>query len=61
MANWGAGGLLHRLGDGLKLTGFRYYDVATGRFLTRDPIGYVCGVNLYEYLNNDVLEEFDPT
>ncbi len=31
----------------------RYYDPASGRFLTRDPIGYDAGdTNLYRYVNN---------
>ena len=30
--------------------GRRYYDPATGRFVTRDPIGYGGGTNLYGYL-----------
>ncbi|WP_155850477.1 hypothetical protein [Chthonomonas calidirosea] len=29
------------------MRGHQYYDVAAGRFLTRDPIGYVGGINLY--------------
>ncbi|WP_414647185.1 RHS repeat-associated core domain-containing protein [Chthonomonas sp.] len=37
---------------GLSLLGFRYYDVLADRFLTRDPIGFVRGINLYEYLGN---------
>ena len=27
----------------------RYYDYYTGRFFTHDPMGYVDGINLYEY------------
>ncbi|MBI9018354.1 MAG: hypothetical protein JEZ07_13960 [Phycisphaerae bacterium] len=28
----------------------RYYDTATGRFLTHDPLGYVDGMSLYQYV-----------
>jgi RHS repeat-associated protein len=38
---------------GLILCGHRYYDPARGRWLTRDPIGYVGGVDLYGYCRNE--------
>ncbi len=44
----------------LALLGHRHYDSATGRFITRDPIGYEGGVNLYAYIGNDVLVWIDP-
>jgi RHS repeat-associated protein len=34
---------------GLVLCTFRYYDPATGRWISRDPIGESGGVNLYAY------------
>jgi RHS repeat-associated protein len=34
---------------GLILCGHRYYDPARGRWLTRDPIGYAGGLDLYGY------------
>jgi len=34
---------------GLLLLTHRYYDPTQGRFLTRDPIWYAFGVNLYGY------------
>ncbi len=37
---------------GLNLCTFRYYDPQTGRWLTRDPISYAGGVNLYSYCSN---------
>ena len=37
---------------GLILCLHRYYDPATGRWLTRDPIGYAGGLNLYAYCGN---------
>src|SRR5579884_1868676 len=46
---------------GLCLLGHRYYDPATGRFLTRDPMGYAGGINLYGYVGNGPLAGMDPT
>ena len=44
--------------SGLKLLGHRYYDSATGRFITRDPIG--SGTNWYRYCDNNPLKQVDP-
>ena len=44
--------------SGLKLLGHRYYDAATGRFITRDPIG--SGTNWYRYADNNPLKCVDP-
>ncbi|MCA9805507.1 MAG: hypothetical protein KC777_26235, partial [Cyanobacteria bacterium HKST-UBA02] len=38
----------------------RHYSPAIGRFLQPDPIGYVGGLNLYAYVNNDPLGFVDP-
>ena len=38
----------------------RWYDPATGRFLTQDPIGLAGGVNLYAYAGNDPVSFSDP-
>jgi len=46
---------------GLQLLGHRYYDPSAGRFLTRDPIGYAGGINLYEYCSNGPLTGHDAT
>ena len=40
----------------------RYYDAATGRFLQKDPIGFVSGdLNLYGYVFNRPLTLRDPS
>ena len=46
---------------GLILCTHRYYDPANGRWLTRDPMGYAGGVNLYGYVGNDPGNRWDPT
>jgi len=40
----------------------RWYNPATGKFLTRDPLGFAGGqVNFYAYCGNDPLVYTDPT
>ena len=40
----------------------RYYDPATGRFLSEDPIGFNPGQsNFYSYVGNSPLGRFDPS
>ncbi|MCE5324303.1 hypothetical protein LLG46_13460 [bacterium] len=46
---------------GLQLLSHRYYDPAEGRFLTRDPIGYEGGMNLYGYVENNPVNAIDPS
>jgi hypothetical protein len=38
----------------------RTYDPSSGRFLQRDPLGYVDGFNLYEYANSNPINMSDP-
>ncbi len=45
---------------GLLLLTHRYYDPSQGRFLTRDPIGYAGGVNLYGYVGDNSPNGIDP-
>ena len=45
---------------GLILCGHRYYDPAKGRWLTRDPVGYAGGVDLYGYCTDHPVYESDP-
>ena len=45
---------------GLSYYGYRFYSPTLGRWLTRDPIGEAGGVNLYEAMGNDAVNEVDP-
>ena len=45
---------------GLLNEGMRYRDLDTGTFLTRDPISYADGPNIYCYVNCNPVTEFDP-
>jgi RHS repeat-associated protein len=40
--------------------GLRYYDPATGRWCSRDPIGELGGFNLNVFVVNDGINGFDP-
>jgi RHS repeat-associated protein len=46
---------------GMLLCTWRYYDPTTGRFLTRDPIGYAGGLNLYAFAGNNPVSFADPS
>ncbi len=46
--------------SGLQLLTHRYYDPSRGRFLTRDPISYDGGINLYAYSRNNPANLTDP-
>ncbi len=39
----------------------RYYSPTTGRFITRDPIGYEGGLNEYAYTRNNPVMRGDPS
>ena len=39
----------------------RYYSQVLGRWLTRDPIGYQGGINLYEYVASRPVGNVDAT
>lgn len=46
---------------GLYLMGHRWMDPSLGRFLSRDPIGFQGGLNLYSYAGNNPTTFADPT
>jgi len=48
------------LSTGLYYYRARYYDAVLERFINRDPIGYVGGINFYEYVGDDPLTRTDP-
>ncbi|MEN3943019.1 RHS repeat-associated core domain-containing protein [Prosthecobacter sp. SYSU 5D2] len=45
---------------GLLNEGFRYRDLETGVWLSRDPAGFVDGPNLYAYVKQNPWSKFDP-
>jgi RHS repeat-associated protein len=45
---------------GLLNEGFRYRDPETGTFLTRDPLGFKAGPNMYCYVRQNPWTHFDP-
>ena len=45
---------------GLLNEGFRYRDLETGSFITRDPAGFVDGPNVYTYVRQNPWTAFDP-
>jgi RHS repeat-associated protein len=46
---------------GLYYVNARYYNPNLGRFLQTDPIGLSGGTNLYAYVGNDPINQFDPS
>jgi len=46
---------------GLSLLTHRYYDAGAGRFVTRDPLGYQGGINLYGFAGNNPVNMSDPS
>ncbi len=47
--------------SGLYLMGHRHYDSSLGRFLSRDPIGFAGGLNLYSMAANNPVTYTDHT
>lgn len=46
---------------GMNRAGARYYEAATGRFFTRDPLGLAPDSNPYRYVGNSPTNETDPS
>jgi type VI secretion system secreted protein VgrG len=46
-------------GIGLSYYGYRFYEAAIGRWLTRDPIGISGGLNLYGAMDNNAVNVID--
>jgi RHS repeat-associated protein len=49
-----------REGGGLFFMKRRYYDSVTGRFIQKDPIGIIGGLNVYTYAGNNPITYTDP-
>jgi RHS repeat-associated protein len=50
----------HIAQTGLIYYGYRYYQPAVGRWLTRDPLQEAGGLNLYEFVQNNPVNYIDP-
>jgi RHS repeat-associated protein len=49
-----------RESGGLYFMKRRYYDAVTGRFIQKDPIGIIGGLNVYSYAGNNPVTHMDP-
>jgi len=60
MSNSCHAGMFRHADSGLYLTHYRAYSPIHGRWLSRDPIGELGGVNLYAYVNGNPISNVDP-
>jgi len=52
-------GKYHDAETGLGYWGYRYYNPVLGRWINRDPLGELGGLNLYAYVNNNATNNVD--
>jgi RHS repeat-associated protein len=48
-------------GNGLFYMRARYYDPEVGRFISKDPIGFLGGLNMFTYVANNPVVRVDPS
>ncbi|HET7307192.1 MAG TPA: RHS repeat-associated core domain-containing protein [Gammaproteobacteria bacterium] len=53
-------GLFYHQASGLSLGTYRAYDPRDGRWLSRDPLREVGGINLYGYVGSNPINRLDP-
>ena len=58
---FGYAGGLYDADTGLVRFGARDFDSISGKWLTKDPIGFAGGTNQYAYVHNAPVQAFDPT
>jgi RHS repeat-associated protein len=58
---FGYAGMQYHAPSGLYLTKYRAYNPQDGRWLSRDPIGELGGINLYAYVEGNPVNRIDPT
>ncbi len=56
----GFGGQIHDLATNLYCFPRRWYDPFEGRFISRDPLGYIDGSSLYQFCGSDPVDHVDP-